>query len=81
MKFDFIVVASASGSTQAGMVVGFAEDGRADRVLGIDVTAKPTDTRAMVLRLAQATSELVGGRAIDANAELWRFFDSVRPAP
>jgi 1-aminocyclopropane-1-carboxylate deaminase len=67
VRFDFIVVASASGSTQAGMVVGFAEDGRADRVLGIDVTAKPAETRAMVLRLAQATADLVGARAIDAN--------------
>ena len=27
--FDYIVVCSVTGSTQAGMVVGFAADGRA----------------------------------------------------
>jgi 1-aminocyclopropane-1-carboxylate deaminase len=40
-KFDYIVVCSVTGSTQAGMVVGFAADGRADRVIGIDASAKP----------------------------------------
>jgi 1-aminocyclopropane-1-carboxylate deaminase len=64
-RFDFILVASGSGSTQAGMVVGFAADGRADRVVGIDITAKPAETRAQVKRIAERTAELVGlGRAI-----------------
>jgi 1-aminocyclopropane-1-carboxylate deaminase len=64
--FDFILVASGSGSTQAGMVVGFAADGRADRVIGIDITAKPQATRAQVKRIAERTADLVGlGRAID----------------
>jgi 1-aminocyclopropane-1-carboxylate deaminase len=64
-RFDFILVASGSGSTQAGMVVGFAADGRADRVIGIDITAKPQATRAQVKRIAEQTAELVGlGRAI-----------------
>lgn len=40
-RFDYIVVCSVTGSTQAGMVVGFAADGRADRVIGIDASAKP----------------------------------------
>ena len=43
-KFDYIVVCSVTGSTQAGMVVGFAADGRADRVIGIDASAKPAQT-------------------------------------
>ncbi len=34
--FDYIVVCSVTGSTQAGMVVGFATDGRSRRVIGID---------------------------------------------
>jgi 1-aminocyclopropane-1-carboxylate deaminase len=64
-RFDFILVASASGSTQAGMVVGFAADGRADRVIGIDITAKPQETRAQVRRIAERTADLVHlGRAI-----------------
>ncbi|CAN7600005.1 1-aminocyclopropane-1-carboxylate deaminase [Variovorax sp. LjRoot290] len=64
-KFDYIVVCSVTGSTQAGMVVGFAADGRADRVIGIDASAKPEQTRAQILRIARSTAELVGlGRDI-----------------
>ena len=64
-RFDFIVVCSATGGTQAGMVVGFAVDGRADRVIGIDVTANPADTRAQIKRIAEHTADLVGlGRGI-----------------
>jgi 1-aminocyclopropane-1-carboxylate deaminase len=59
-RFDQIVVASASGSTQAGMVVGFKEDGRASQVIGIDVTARPADTRAVIRRIAENTGDLVG---------------------
>ena len=58
-KFDYIVVCSVTGSTQAGMVVGFAADGRADRVVGIDASAKPTQTKAQILRIAQNTAKLV----------------------
>lgn len=58
-KFDYIVVCSVTGSTQAGMVVGFAADGRADRVIGIDASAKPAATRAQILRIARHTAELV----------------------
>lgn len=58
-KFDYIVVCSVTGSTQAGMVVGFAEDGRADRVIGIDASAKPAQTRAQILRIAKHTAGLV----------------------
>lgn len=66
-KFDYIVVCAVTGSTQAGMVVGFADDGRADRVIGIDASAKPEKTRAQVLRIAQNTAELVElGRKIEA---------------
>jgi 1-aminocyclopropane-1-carboxylate deaminase len=58
-KFDYIVVCSVTGSTQAGMVVGFAADGRADRVIGIDASAKPAATRAQILRIARHTAEAV----------------------
>jgi len=71
-RFDYILTASASGSTQAGMVVGFAADGRADRVIGVDVAAKPQETRAQVKRIAERTAHLVGlGRTIvDADVVL-----------
>ena len=66
-KFDYIVVCSVTGSTQAGMVVGFAADGRADRVIGIDASAKPAQTHAQILRIAQNTAKLVElGREITA---------------
>jgi 1-aminocyclopropane-1-carboxylate deaminase len=58
-KFDYIVVCSVTGSTQAGMVVGFATDGRAERVIGIDASATPTKTKAQILRIAQNTAKLV----------------------
>ncbi|PRX30732.1 1-aminocyclopropane-1-carboxylate deaminase [Paraburkholderia sp. BL18I3N2] len=64
-KFDYIVVCSVTGSTQAGMVVGFADDGRAERVIGIDASAKPEQTREQITRIAKRTAEQVGlGRDI-----------------
>src|SRR5215217_4066096 len=37
-SFDYIVVCTVTGSTHAGMVVGFAKDGRQRRVIGIDAS-------------------------------------------
>ncbi|CAN7455223.1 1-aminocyclopropane-1-carboxylate deaminase [Trinickia sp. LjRoot230] len=65
IRFDYIVVCSVTGSTQAGMVVGFAADGWARQVIGIDASAKPEATRAQILRIAQQTAEQVDlGRVI-----------------
>jgi 1-aminocyclopropane-1-carboxylate deaminase len=58
-KFDYVVVCSVTGSTQAGMVVGFAADGRAQRVIGIDASAKPQQTREQILRIARNTAQQV----------------------
>ncbi|AOJ84012.1 aminocyclopropane-1-carboxylate deaminase/D-cysteine desulfhydrase family protein [Burkholderia savannae] len=58
-KFDYVVVCSVTGSTQAGMVVGFAADGRADRVIGVDASAKPVQTREQILRIAKNTADRV----------------------
>src|ERR1700753_311008 len=52
-QFDYIIVCSVTGSTQAGMVVGFAVDGRAERVIGIDASAKPGQTREKITRIAK----------------------------
>jgi 1-aminocyclopropane-1-carboxylate deaminase len=60
LKFDYIVVCSVTGSTQAGMVVGFAADGRARRVIGIDASTTPEKTHAQITRIAKHTAELVG---------------------
>jgi 1-aminocyclopropane-1-carboxylate deaminase len=58
--FDTIVVCSVTGSTQAGMIAGFAGQERERRVLGIDGSAKPAETRDQVARIARATAELIG---------------------
>jgi 1-aminocyclopropane-1-carboxylate deaminase len=58
-RFDYVVVCSVTGSTQAGMVAGFAADGRAERVIGIDASATPDKTRAQILRIARHTAKLI----------------------
>ncbi|MET9554429.1 1-aminocyclopropane-1-carboxylate deaminase [Streptomyces sp. NPDC006645] len=63
--FDTIVVCSVTGSTQAGMIAGFAGQDRPRRILGIDASAKIGETRAQVARIARATAELIGlGREV-----------------
>ena len=57
--FDYIVVCTVTGSTQAGMVVGFAKDGRQRKVIGIDASATPKQTKAQVLDIARKTAELI----------------------
>jgi 1-aminocyclopropane-1-carboxylate deaminase len=67
-SFDYIVVCSVTGSTQAGMVVGFAKDGRARNVIGIDASGTPDQTHAQVLDIAKKTAALVDlGQAITAD--------------
>ena len=57
--FDYIVVCTVTGSTHAGMLVGFAKDGRERRVIGIDASAAPAQTKAQVLEIARNTADLV----------------------
>jgi len=58
--FDTIVVCSVTGSTQAGMIAGFAGMDRPRQVLGIDASAKLAETRAQVEKIARNTAELIG---------------------
>jgi 1-aminocyclopropane-1-carboxylate deaminase len=61
--FDTIVVCSVTGSTQAGMVAGFAAlgaDSRPRRILGVDASAKPAQTRDQIRRIARQTAALIG---------------------
>ncbi|MFT8676673.1 MAG: 1-aminocyclopropane-1-carboxylate deaminase [Acetobacter sp.] len=62
--FDYVVVCTVTGSTHAGMIVGFADDGRARQVIGIDGSCTPRQVRAQVLDIAQKTSALVDGPEI-----------------
>ncbi|MEO8273720.1 MAG: 1-aminocyclopropane-1-carboxylate deaminase [Chloroflexota bacterium] len=65
--FDTVVVCSVTGSTQAGMIAGFADGPRSDgstsrarRVLGIDGSAKPAETWDQVARIARFTAAAIG---------------------
>ncbi|QYN33364.1 1-aminocyclopropane-1-carboxylate deaminase [Pseudonocardia sp. DSM 110487] len=59
--FDTIIVCSVTGSTQAGMIAGFAAlGGRPRRVLGIDGSAKPKETWDQIARIARNTAALIG---------------------
>ena len=58
--FDTVIVCSVTGSTQAGMIAGFAGQERPRRVIGIDASARIDETHAQVERIARRTAELIG---------------------
>jgi 1-aminocyclopropane-1-carboxylate deaminase len=58
--FDTIIVCSVTGSTQAGMIAGFAGQDRPRRVIGIDASARIEETRTQVEKIARNTAELIG---------------------
>ena len=60
VRFDYVIVCTVTGSTHAGMVVGFAADGRARQVIGIDASCTPSQTRAQVIEIARNTAALIG---------------------
>ncbi|MEV6397493.1 1-aminocyclopropane-1-carboxylate deaminase [Streptomyces sp. NPDC051907] len=72
--FDTVVVCSVTGSTQAGMVAGFAAleeaGGRRRRVIGIDASAAPDRTRDQITRIARNTASLIGVRRPLADHEI-----------
>jgi 1-aminocyclopropane-1-carboxylate deaminase len=64
--FDTVVVCSVTGSTQAGMVAGFAVQETDRAVLGIDGSATVAQTWAQIARIARATAEAIElGRELD----------------
>jgi 1-aminocyclopropane-1-carboxylate deaminase len=60
IHFDTVVTATCTGSTQAGMVVGFRGQARERKVIGIDTAADAAMTRAAVTKIARATADLIG---------------------
>ncbi len=64
-KFDYIVVCVVTGSTQGGMIVGFAAQDRAHTVIGIDASGTLEQTRDQVRSIVDNTADLVGlGRKV-----------------
>jgi 1-aminocyclopropane-1-carboxylate deaminase len=58
--FDTIVVCSVTGSTQAGMIAGFANEEPRRRILGIDGSATVAQTWAQIARIARRTADAIG---------------------
>ena len=74
--FGTVVVCAVTGSTFAGMVAGFKLLERLEpelvgkrRVIGIDASATPVQTREQVLRIARNTAEKIGLKAEDIRDE------------
>ncbi len=64
--FDNIIVCSVTGSTQGGMIAGFAHSNRAQSVLGIDASATVEKTWEQIKRIASRTAEAIElGRPLD----------------
>jgi len=59
LRFDSFIVCSVTGSTQAGMIAGFAHSGRAQDVIGIDASATVEKTRDQIARIAQRTATTI----------------------
>jgi len=58
--FDTVVVCSVTGSTQAGMIAGFAGQDRPRKILGIDGSATVQQTWNQIARIARRTAEAMG---------------------
>ncbi|HEX4745852.1 MAG TPA: 1-aminocyclopropane-1-carboxylate deaminase [Gaiellaceae bacterium] len=57
--FDTVVVCSVTGSTQAGMIAGFAAQDTQRTVLGIDGSATVEQTWEQIARIARRTAEAI----------------------
>jgi len=63
--FDTVVTCSVTGSTQAGMIAGFAAQETDRAVLGIDGSATVGQTWEQIARIARFTAEAIGlGRSL-----------------
>src|SRR6266550_6222738 len=58
--FDTVITCSVTGSTQAGMIAGFALQDTERKVLGIDGSARVEQTWNQIARIARQTAEAIG---------------------
>jgi 1-aminocyclopropane-1-carboxylate deaminase len=68
--FDTVIVCSVTGSTQAGMIAGFAAQDRARTLLGIDGSATVQQTWEQIARIARRTAEAIELRRELADEEI-----------
>ncbi|MCF8523014.1 MAG: 1-aminocyclopropane-1-carboxylate deaminase [Pontimonas sp.] len=59
VHFDAVIVCSVTGSTQAGMIAGFAHSNRAHNVIGIDASATVQKTWDQIARIARRTAQAI----------------------
>ncbi|TFK49889.1 1-aminocyclopropane-1-carboxylate deaminase [Heliocybe sulcata] len=57
--FDTIVVCSVTGSSHAGIVVGAVLEGKGRKIIGIDASGKPKNTKEQVTNIARNTLALL----------------------
>ncbi|KAK6332552.1 hypothetical protein TWF730_004212 [Orbilia blumenaviensis] len=76
--FNTVIVCAVTGSTFAGMIAGFKllkklhpEDAREQtrKIIGIDASAKPVETKAQTLRIAKQTGVKIGLKEEDITEE------------
>ncbi|MGG1662539.1 D-cysteine desulfhydrase [Brevibacillus sp. NRS-1366] len=60
--FDYVVTATGSGGTQAGLIAGFMARQSNTKVIGVNVSRDRASQEAKVLELVQSTAEAVGLR-------------------
>jgi len=58
--FDTVITCSVTGSTQAGMIAGFALQDTDRNVLGVDGSATAEQTWNQIARIARQTAEAIG---------------------
>ncbi len=58
--FDTVITCSVTGSTQAGMIAGFALQDAERQVLGIDGSATVEQTWNQIARIARQTAQAIG---------------------
>src|SRR5512133_4122312 len=58
--FDTVITCSVTGSTQAGMIAGFALQDAERKVLGVDGSATVEQTWNQIARIARQTAEAIG---------------------
>ncbi len=59
IQFDYLIHATSSGSTQAGLIVGFHTLNVPIQVIGIDVNAALHETSSVVSKITEETLELL----------------------
>jgi D-cysteine desulfhydrase family pyridoxal phosphate-dependent enzyme len=69
-RFDHIVVASSSGGTQAGLVLGARLLGYSARVLGISIDAAAAELKTTVAGLANEGAAQLGLKLVTSPAEI-----------